>query len=82
MEFNFKLLGTIGDDRSEAEIDLTTDLTVAQVKELVRKTFKIAPFLSIDLMFKGKKLIDTVKWGKESIRPIKDTILVIGSRKD
>jgi len=81
MEFNFKLMGSLASN-AEAEIDLTTDLTVAQVKEIVRKTFKIAPFLTIDLMFKGKKLVDTGKWGKESIRPDKDTILVIGSRND
>jgi len=80
-DYVFKLLGGIS-ETSELEIEVEYDLTVAQVKELVRKAFKIAPMLSIDLMAKGKKLSDDSKFGNCDARPLKDTILVIGHRND
>ena len=80
--YNFKLLGGYADDRSENEIEIPFEATVAQVKEKVRTTFKIAPMLSIELMFKGIKLKDDEKWGMLTVHPRRDTILVIGHRND
>lgn len=80
-DYIFKLLGGIT-ETSELDIEIEYDLTVAQVKEIVRKAFKIAPMLSLDLMVRGKKLRDDTKFGNCDARPGKDTILVIGHRED
>jgi hypothetical protein len=77
----FKLLGGVG-DRAETEINVDFDASVVDVKEMIRKTFKIAPMLSIELMSRGKKLSDDMKWGLVDARPMKDTVLVIGHRED
>jgi hypothetical protein len=75
----FKLLSGVG-DRSEADIDIDFDMYVKKVKELVREKFKIVPTLALDLMVKGKKLKEDQKWGIQDVRPVKDTVLVIGHR--
>jgi hypothetical protein len=80
--FHFKLLGGFGDERSENDIQIPFEATVEQVKEKIRTAFKIAPGLIIELMFQGKNLQNHEKWGMLSVRPLKDTILVIGHRND
>ena len=42
--YYFKLLGGFG-DRSETSISLDFDLSVAEVKEIVKKEFKVLPQL-------------------------------------
>ncbi len=75
----FKLLGGFG-SRSEMELSLNFDLSVAEVKEIVKKEFKILPQLKIDFMVGGRKLPDDMKWGMTDVKPMKTNVLVIGHR--
>ena len=78
----FKLLGGFG-DRAEVDIDIDFDLSVAQVKDLVRKALRVVPNMGIELMVKGKKLSDGQKWGMTDASPNSTSpILVIGHRND
>ncbi len=76
----FKLLAGFG-DRSELELSLNFDLTVGEVKEIVKREFKIMPQMKIDLMVGGRKLNDDeIKWGMTDAKPMKGNVLVIGHR--
>ncbi len=77
--YYFKLLGGFG-DRSETSISLDFDLSVAEVKEIVKKEFKVLPQLEIDFMVGGRKLPDDMKWGMTDVKPMKTNVLVIGHR--
>ncbi|MHA1339938.1 MAG: hypothetical protein ACTSRZ_13635 [Promethearchaeota archaeon] len=81
--YKFKLLGSI-DERGFKEIDIGNDanITVGEVKEIVKKAFHMAPSLKVSLIIEGKTLNeDHHIWSKVAIiNPKKDIVRVLGTR--
>ncbi|MBD3350770.1 MAG: hypothetical protein GF364_04705 [Candidatus Lokiarchaeota archaeon] len=83
--YTFKLMGSFSvDNRGTRQIDISTDpnVTVGEVKKLVKKTFKMPPSMRVSLIVEGKSLTsDHHKWNRVvAINPRKDVIRVIGTR--
>ncbi|OLS13894.1 MAG: hypothetical protein RBG13Loki_2488 [Promethearchaeota archaeon CR_4] len=54
-KFRFRLAG-VPPEEAEKEIDIAPNLTVLEVKELVRKTFKLPLDFDIQLILPDKKV--------------------------
>lgn len=83
--YSFKLMGTLHES-GQKEIDISGDpnLTVGEVKEQVRKSFKMPPSIKITILVGGKTLQDNHhKWHKVvSINPRKEVIRIMGTRAE
>lgn len=81
--YRFKLMASL-DESGEREIEISKDpnISVGDVKVLVKQAFKFAPSIQVSLIVEGKTLSDDHhKWNKVvSINPRKDVIRVIGTR--
>ncbi len=76
---NFKLMGVFG-DASERQILVDSELSIEQIKVLVKKEFKLVPNAKITLLHNGKKIEDdTLPFIRVGIDPRKEKINVIVS---
>lgn len=76
MNYRFRLIG-VPPDQALKSIEVDPDLTVAQIKRLVQRSYKLNEILHINFIFKGKVLPDEMKFSKIGIHPKKDVITVM-----
>lgn len=75
----FKLMGVF-DDIGERRIIVDSDLTIAEVKKLVKKEFKIVPNAIITFIHNGKRITeDDIPFKRIPIDPRKEKISVLVS---
>jgi len=78
---NFKLLGAIG-DRSERQILVDSELSIGEIKKLVKAEFKLVPNAKITFLHLGKRYgseEDHVAFKRLPIDPRKEKIMVVVS---
>ena len=75
----FKLMASIS-DRGVRDIILKEELTVAEVKEIVKKEFRFPPTLDVSLLLDGITLSDNTRWAQVAAVPNKTIIRVMGTR--
>ena len=77
----FKILG-VPSDRGERQILVDSEQTVAEVKNLVKKEFKLVPTATITLLHSGKRYgkdMDDIQFKRIPIDPRSENITVIVS---
>ena len=77
----FKLLGVIGEN-SERQILIDSELSIGEIKLIVRKEFKIVPNAKITFLHLGKRYgetEDTYSFRRLPIDPRKEKVTVIVS---
>ncbi len=74
VNYRFKLLASLA---PEKKIDILQGATAGQVKEAVKREFKLNPALRVKLMFSGRNLEDDFEWDRLIIDPKRDTITVV-----
>ncbi len=77
----FKLLGAIG-DRSERQILIDSELSIGDIKKLVKTEFKLVPNAKITFLHMGKRYgieEDHLAFKRLPIDPKKEKITVIVS---
>jgi hypothetical protein len=70
------------DETSERTLDVQTNDTVEDVKEMLRKAYRLAPIFSLELLADGAKLVDRHIFNRIGLNPKKQKILVIVTRKE
>jgi hypothetical protein len=78
-QFRFRLTG-VPPDQAIKMISVDPNLTVAEIKKVVQKEYKLNPILQIQFIFKGKVLPDNLKFSKIGIHPKKDVITVMATQ--
>ena len=78
VQYRFRLTG-VPPDQAIKMIDVDPNLSVAEIKKTVQKSYRLNPILSIQFIFKGKVLPDNIKFVKLGIHPKKDVITVMGT---
>ncbi len=74
VNYRFKLLASLA---GEKQINVPQGATAGQVKEVIKREFKLNPALRVKLMFSGRSLEDDFDWDRLSINPKKDVITVV-----
>ncbi len=74
VNYRFKLLASLS---SEKLINVPQGATAGQVKEAVKREFKLNPALRVKLMFTGRSLEDDFEWDRLIIDPKRDVITVV-----
>ncbi|MHA1149316.1 MAG: hypothetical protein ACTSR8_13860 [Promethearchaeota archaeon] len=77
----FKILG-VPSDRGERQILVDSELTLAEVKTLVKQDFKLVPSATITFLHSGKRYgrdVDDIQFKRIPIDPRKETITLIVS---
>lgn len=77
----FKILG-VPSDRGERQILVDSEFTLAEVKDLVKKEFKLVPAASITFLHSGKRYgrdTDNIQFKRVPIDPRTENITVIVS---
>ncbi len=60
-------------------VDLNPDQSIATIRRIVQKEYRLNPILAIQFIFKGKVLPDTLKLSKIGIHPMRDLITIIST---
>ncbi len=74
VNYRFKLLASLAPEKI---INIPQGATAGQVKEVVKKEFKLNLALHVKLMFTGRSLEDDYEWDRLIINPKKDAITVV-----
>ncbi|MHA1897597.1 MAG: ubiquitin-like domain-containing protein [Promethearchaeota archaeon] len=78
--YRFKIMGSL-DERGRRSIELREDMTIAEVKEAVKKAFRMPPMMKVSLLIDGKTITDDHhKWASVAAIPRKTVILVVGTQ--
>jgi len=72
--YRFKLLASLEPDKT---INIPPGATVDQVKEIIKREFKLNPALHIKLMYAGRSLENDFELDRLIINPKKDLINVV-----
>ncbi|GAB4317182.1 MAG: hypothetical protein Kow0069_19780 [Promethearchaeota archaeon] len=72
-QYRFRLTG-MPPDRAIKLIEVDPNQSVAEIKKLVQREYKINPLLAIQFIHKGKVLPDNLKFAKVGVHPKKDVI--------
>ncbi len=79
IKYRFKLTG-VPPDQAIKLVELDPNNSIAKIKKIVQKEYKLNPILSIQFIFKGKVLPDQLKFAKIGIYPKKDEICVMSTQ--
>ncbi len=74
VNYRFKLLASFVPEKI---INVPQGATAGQVKEVIKREFKLNPALRVKLIFSGRSLEDDFEWDRLIINPKKDAITVV-----
>lgn len=74
--YRFRLVG-VPPDKAIKLIKVNPNLSIAEIKKLVQRVYKLNPILRIQFIFKGRILPDQLKFEKIEIHPKKSTITLM-----
>ncbi|MFX1395621.1 MAG: ubiquitin-like domain-containing protein [Promethearchaeota archaeon] len=77
--YRFRLTG-VPPDRAMKQIAINPNHSIGEIKKDIKKQYKLNPILAIQLIFKGKVLLDNLKFSKTGIHPKKDVITVMATQ--
>ncbi len=80
--YKFKLMGALGDAGERLILVKPEEHTLGEVKEIVRKEYKLIPSFKITFLHKGKRYSDDVdhhRFRSLAVDPKKESITVIAS---
>ena len=78
-QFRFRLTG-VPPDQAIMMIDINVSSTVAELKKVIQKAYKLNPILQIQFIFNGKVLPDNITFGRIGVHPRKDVITVMATQ--
>jgi len=76
LKYKFRLAG-VPPNQALRLIKVNPNLSIAEIKKLVQREYKLNPILGIHFIFKGRILPDQLKFGKIGIHFRKDTITIM-----
>jgi hypothetical protein len=79
VEYRFRLTG-VPPDQAIKLIEVEYNHTVADVKKNIQRAFKLCPILAFNLIYRGKVLSDTIKFGKIGVRAKNEVVTVMATQ--
>lgn len=77
--YRFRLVG-VPPDQAIRLIKVDPNLSIAEIKRLVQRVYKLNPILRIQFIFKGRILPDQLKFEKIENHPKKSTITIMSTQ--
>lgn len=78
-KYRFRLTG-VPPNQALKLIKVNSNQSIAEIKKSVQREYKLNPIFGIQFIFKGKVLLDQLKFEKIEIHLKKDTITVISTQ--
>ena len=78
-QYRFRLTG-VPPDQAIKLIEIDANNSIAEIKKVVQKEYKLNPILAIQFIFKGKVLPDNIKFTKVGVSAKTDVITVMATQ--
>ncbi len=77
--YRFRLTG-VPPDQAIKLIEIDPNQTIAEIKKIVQKEYKLNPILAIQFIFKGKVLPDNEKFSKMAVNSKTDVVTIMATQ--
>ena len=77
--YRFRLTG-VPPDQAIKLIEIDPNQSIAEIKKIVQKEYKLNPILAIQFIFKGKVLPDNEKFNKMAVNSKTDVVTIMATQ--
>ena len=79
VQYRFRLTG-VPPDQAIKLIEVDPNQTMAEIKKIVQREYRLNPILGIQAIYRGKVLPDNLRFAKMGIHPKKDVVTIIATQ--